>query len=126
MIYFIEAVKYITADPYFLISMGLTSSIGIFIGALLYDGLLDQFRKGLVALLSYTIMLSLTNLTRIVPIIVRGEVHDPNQPFAGLVTIFFVSAFYISGMYLGIRVTLKAHKNRHEGRRIGDKPLSKI
>lgn len=120
MIYFIEALKYVMSDPYFTLSMGFTASIGIFIGALLYDGILPEVKKGIVAIGFYAFLLSMTNFGRILPIIISGDVHDIKQPFAGIATILFVTIFYILGMFIGVFVTNKAHGGKHDDRRKTD------
>ncbi len=126
MNYMIEAIKYVTTDPYFLISMAYVTMTGIFLGALLYDGLLTEAKKGLVVIGSYSLLLMSTNASRILPIIFSGEVHDVRQPFAGIATIGFVSLFYMAGMMLGVLVTNRAHDGRHDERRkINIKDLSK-
>jgi len=117
MSYFLEALQYVYSDTYFLLSMSFTASTGIFIGALLYDGLLPEVKKGMVVLGSYAVLLSMTNFGRIMPIITGGTVHDVRQPFAGIATIIFVTIAYMIGMLIGVWITNKAHKGRHDDRR---------
>lgn len=105
-----ESIKYVTSDPWFGASMGMTASMGIFIGAILFDGLLTEVRKGIVTIISYAFLLGIANYTRIAPIVFSGDFHNPNQPFAGLSTIFFVTIFYCLGMLMGVWVTKLAHK----------------
>lgn len=109
MIYFIESLKYVTSDPYFVLAMSLTSCTGIFIGAVLYGGLMGEARKAIVAVLSYVGLLVASNVSRVLPIIARGGFHETYQPFAGLATILLVTLFYVIGVILGVRVTCRAH-----------------
>ena len=108
----IESIKYVMSDSYFWSAMGLTTCMGLFIGAVLYDGVLKEVKKVLIALGSYCLLILATNLTRIIPIIKAGEVGTSNQPLAGTVTILLVSLFYFAGMVLGVKITNFAHQGR--------------
>lgn len=123
MIYLIEAFKYVTNDSYFWISMSITTCIGIFIGAVLYDGLLNEVKKLVFSILSYAFLILMTNVSRIMPIINSGSVHDTKQPFAGTVTILFVTIFYLFGLWLGVYTVNKAHSGKCDSKRKGDKSL---
>lgn len=126
MNYFIESLTYVVSDQYFLMAMGMTISIGMFIGALLYDGILSDLRKATVSIAMYAMLLVMTNYSRIAPIIFAGDVHDVKQPFAGIVTILTVTIAYLLGLWIGVLTTSKAHKGKHDGRRNGDSLFVKI
>ena len=112
MNYFIASLDYVVGDPYFWLAMGFTTAIGIFVGAVVYDGVLRQAKKGVIVLLSYAFILALTNFSRITPIIIRGEATSFEQPFAGVATILLVTIFYLIGMCLGVKTTNFAHKGK--------------
>jgi RsiW-degrading membrane proteinase PrsW (M82 family) len=101
---------YITSDPFFWPSMSFTTLIGIFIGSVIYDGDMEQIRKALITLCSYCFMLLTVTTTRIMPTI--PFTTHPERPFAGVVTIFLVTIFYILGMFLGVFITRKAHNHK--------------
>lgn len=111
MEYIVEAFKYITSDPYFCLSMGLTTSIGMFVGAVIYDGLLRDVKKAVIVLISYAFLLGATTLARVLPKI-PNEVVNVNQPFAGVETIIIITIFYILGMWFGVKLVNKAGKKR--------------
>jgi hypothetical protein len=111
MDYLIAATRYVVSDQYFLSSMAATTSIGIFIGAIIYNGDLRDLKKGIVSILAYVTVLSMAISTRVVPQL--DELHDAmtkGQPFAGIVTILLVTAFYGFGMLLGVLLVKFAHK----------------
>lgn len=110
MNYLLESFIYVINDPFFWASMSLTSSIGLFIGAVIYDGVLPEVKKGVVVTVTYAFLLSTTNISRILPIISREEVHSTAQPFAGVATILLVTLFYVLGMILGVYITNFAHR----------------
>lgn len=114
MNYLLASINYVSSDQYFWIAMALTVCIGLFIGAVLYDGILKEVKKACVVLCSYCFLLLATNYSRIVPIIYSNNVHDINQPWAGVVTIIFVTFFYLVGMLLGVKVTNLAHKGKEK------------
>lgn len=114
MNYLFESLRYVMTDAYFLPAMGFTCAIGVFIGSLLYDGLLPEVKKAIISIISYAFLVSMTNFGRIVPIVLSGRVHEVKQPFAGIATLVFVTVYYILGMLLGVMITRHAHKGRHE------------
>ena len=110
MNYLIESIKYVTGDQFFWIAMSLTTCSGIYIGAILYDGILDEVKKAAVVITSYTALLLSVNLPRILSVLANTAIHDTYQPFAGTVTIMFVTLFYVLGMILGVRIVCFAHR----------------
>jgi hypothetical protein len=101
---------YVINQDFFWASMGFTTLIGIFIGSVIYDGDMHEMKKGLIALGSYGVMLLISNSTRIIPQIHTTEPQKIYQLFAGLITIGVVTIFYLLGMFLGVVITKKAHK----------------
>ena len=105
-----QAIFYVVSQPFFWASMGFTTLIGIFIGSVIYDGDLEQMKKGLIVLGSYCIILIISTSTRIFPQIAHTPEASSYQLYAGIITIFLVSIFYLLGMALGVVITKKAHK----------------
>jgi len=112
MNYLLSSLEYVINNDYFWVSMAMTTTIGVFIGSVLYDGVLKEVKKVMVVMLSYTLMIVTTNSARILPIINSGNAHSINQPFAGIATTILVTVFYILGMWLGVKITNHAHKGR--------------
>jgi surface polysaccharide O-acyltransferase-like enzyme len=105
-----ETITYIVNQDFFWASMGFTTLIGIFIGSVIYDGDMQQMKKGLIALGSYCLMLVISTSTRIIPQIYTTAPEKTYQLFAGMTTITIVTFFYLLGMFLGVVITKKAHK----------------
>ena len=110
MIYITDAFYYVIQDPYFFPAMTSVVMIGIFIGATIFDGNLRLSRKYILTLFTYSLLLSLVNLSRVIPRIVNGGIIQTQQPLAGTLTNLFVSVAYLAGMYIGVWITKKAHK----------------
>lgn len=110
MNFLIESIKYIVGDYYFIPSMGVVAMMGIFIGAIIYNGDVKEIKKGLAVLLTYASLLVMANISRILPIL--SYTRNTYQPLAGMATIGFVTIFYFLGMILGVLITKKAHCNK--------------
>ena len=104
------AFEYVIRQPFFWASMGFTTLIGIFIGSVIYDGDMKEMKKGIIALGSYCVIIITTNTTRVIPQIATTLPAKTYQLFASVVTIAIVSVFYLLGMYLGVVITKKAHR----------------
>jgi hypothetical protein len=105
------AIKYVMSDLYFVPSMAVTVMVGIFIGSVIYDGILVEVKKAMLAIASYSLLITMTSMARITPKIPTATDTTSPQFFAGVVTILLVTLFYLFGMWLGVRVTNRAHKN---------------
>lgn len=109
---FTDAFRYVINDSYFWLSMAFTTSCGVFVGSVLYDGVLREIKKAVVVLGSYAVLLVMTTLARVLPIVTSPGYHpsQSGQPMAGVVTILLVTTFYLFGIWLGVFITKKAHK----------------
>ena len=103
-------INYVVRDMFFWPAMAFTTTIGIFIGAVIYDGLLEDIKKMVLSLSVYGLIIATVNLTRVIPHMGNGDVTDPTKPLASVVTLILVTAFYLLGMYIGVRMVNKAHK----------------
>ena len=103
-------INYVIWDTFFWPAMAFTTTIGVFIGAVIYDGLLDEIKKMVLSLTVYGLIIATVNLTRIVPHLSNGDVTDPTRPLASIATLLLVTIFYLLGMYIGVRMVNKAHK----------------
>ena len=106
----IESIKYVVSDYYFVPSMAIVTMMGIFIGAVIYNGDVKEIRKVIAVVLTYALLLAMANLSRIIPLLDTAETSY--QPFAGITTLLFVTLFYVLGMFWGVYLTKKAHKGK--------------
>ena len=111
MNFILAATVYITTDPFFWASMAFTTMVGIFIGAVIYNGDVKEIRKALIALASYCVLIIITNASRVFPQLDKVTPDLSYMPFAGIVTIVIVTFFYLLGMVIGVRITKHAHRN---------------
>jgi hypothetical protein len=99
-------IKYVVSDSYFWPSMAFTTMVGLFIGAIIYNGDISQVKKMIASLLSYMVLIVTVNLTRVIPQVTSDQI----KPLASLVTIIFVTLFYLIGTYAGVLITKRANK----------------
>lgn len=107
----LESLIYVMSHEYFLISMAATTMIGIFLGATLYDGMLDRFGKALISLVSYGLLMAATTSTRVIPL-VEADTFKVHHPFSGVATVLTVSLFYFVGMGIGVFTTYLINKKK--------------
>lgn len=103
-------INYVIWDTFFWPAMAFTTIIGIFIGAVIYDGLLEDIKKMILSLTVYGLIIATVNITRIIPKFVDHSIVDPSKPLASTVTLILVTLFYLLGMYIGVQMVNKAHR----------------
>jgi drug/metabolite transporter (DMT)-like permease len=108
--FILTAFRYVTTDPFFWPSMAFTVMVGIFIGAVTFNGDLEQIKKVIFSLLCYTALITSVNLSRILPQI--GPSTPPQHPFATTVVVILVTLFYLLGMFIGVALVKKARGKR--------------
>jgi len=109
---------YVSGASFFWASMGFTTAVAMFVGAIIYDGEIPRVKRGLVSVLAYGGMLTWTTLARTIPIYFeKFHSQDPatfkmneGQIFANPVTILFITLFWLLGIYLGVKIINKVHK----------------
>lgn len=106
----LQSLVYVISDPFFWPAMAFTTIVGIFMGAVIFDGDSQQARKTLFALIFYILLVASVNLSRTLPQISSGVAADPYKPIASVVATILVSIFYLSGVYLGVKIVKRAHK----------------
>jgi hypothetical protein len=111
----LSTLEYILGAPYFWGAMGFTTAIGMFTGALLYDGRIDQTGKGILSVLSYASMIIWMNLTRVSNIL-HGNLdigHSQiGMAFAGTATVIAVTIAWLVGMLLGVLIINIKYKEK--------------
>ena len=106
----LDNIVYVIGSQYFWGSMGFTTAIAMFVGALIYDGTLNDLKKGLATLLSYVALIIFTDLSRIIP---RLETISPGHNswiFGGVVTLVLITLFYATGLGLGVFLFSRAKR----------------
>jgi hypothetical protein len=109
MNFIIPSFLYVVADTFFWPSMGMTVTIGIFIGSVLYDGILSDVKKMMISLVCYAVLIAAVNLSRVIPQLSIMDGSKAYQPFASIMTLLLVSIFYAIGAFMGVWITKKAH-----------------
>jgi hypothetical protein len=104
-----DIIEYIVMAPFFWQSMGFTTAIAMFVGAVIYNGDLNQARKGIISVTSYAIMILWVIFSRIFNIYDFSDpTFKPAMAFASIITIAFVSFFWLVGIIFGVFI----YKNR--------------
>jgi len=94
---------YITNAPLFWGSMGFTTAIAMFVGATIFDGHIEQAKKGMVAVGTYVFMLLWVTILRVNDTIIHSKIPTRNQmAYAGVATIFVISFFWVFGVFIGV------------------------
>lgn len=102
------AFAYVVNDPWFWPAMAFTVMTGIYIGAGLFNGDRTEIKKALITLGSLVALILATNLPRIMA---NNSISPtPERSFASSVTTLLVSVFYLSGIWLGVKIVNRAHK----------------
>lgn len=100
------SIQYVINAPYFWQTMFSTSLCSVFLGATLYNGDLAKLAKGMITIIPYTILLIAVNIIRLT----SNPINNPVLAYAGVITIFFLTIFYILGLILGVEVVKLAHR----------------
>lgn len=108
-----QSINYVTSAQFFYPSMGMTAMTSIFIGAAFYNGEIRAMWKGAIAIGSYAGLLLLTTISRIIQTLQNSNIeHSPAyMAYAGVVTIFFLTIYYILGMIIGVYTVKRVRKN---------------
>lgn len=109
----IRTLVYVTYAPYFWPSMGFTTAIAMFVGAMIYDGQLNQVKKGLLSVGSYVAMLLWVTLSRVVTMAQRTPDRVSEMTFAGIATILLITFFWVLGVFLGVWIISQKYQGQH-------------
>jgi hypothetical protein len=107
----LATMNYVTNASFFYPSMGLTAGTAIWIGAAIYNGDVKTMYKGVITLGAYVVLLLTTTFPRISQAIGTGAVPVNMTNYAGPVTIFFVTLYYLLGMIIGVYTVQRVHKH---------------
>lgn len=106
MIILFDTLLYVINAPYFWGSMGFTVAMAMLIGAYIFDGNIDDAKKGVAVVSSYGMMIVWLMLCRIYDT-TNGfkTLHFSSRPelaFAGIVTVLCVTVAWLFGLVLGV------------------------
>lgn len=105
IILFMKSMEYVANQNLFWGSMGFTVAIAIFVGAMLFDGNIEQSKKGMVAVGTYAFMLVWTTGVRILPnAIERDFVYNDGRALASIATIVYITLFWMIGVMIGVNI----------------------
>jgi len=112
-----QAVIYVTNAPFFWGSMGFTVAIAMFSGVLLYDGHLNQIKKGFVSVVSYASIIFWVTISRVLqttsnPEFMNQTVH-PEYAYAGAISLIFITLSWLLGILIGVLIFRYKYKGRH-------------
>jgi hypothetical protein len=109
----LQSASYVINASGFYPAMGMTAMTSIFIGAAIYNGELKQATKGMITVGSYAALLLMTNLPRIFDKLSDISTQEHNaMAYAGSVTIFFLTIWYLLGMIIGVYTVQQARKHK--------------
>lgn len=111
----LEGIEYATKAPYFWGSMGFTTATAMYVGAAIYDGQLDQIKKALISVLSYSFLLIWTTFSRLMHTMSLdpSEILHPERPIGNLVALICVTVAWVFGITLGVLVFRLKYGGRH-------------
>lgn len=110
------SLTYISQAPYFWLSMGMVCAIAMFIGAIIYDGELENAYKGIISVGMYGFFLFQIIFTRVSANYGALSVSlSPAQVYANLTTVIVVSIGWLIGIGIGVYASSLYHT--HPGSR---------
>lgn len=91
--------QYISGFPYFWGSMGFTTAVAMFVGALIYNGNAKTLAKGFITIFSYMFLLLLVTGNRVFP---QLTPENASTALGSFTTILVITPFYCLGLLLGV------------------------
>lgn len=99
----LDSLIYVANQNMFWGAMGFTTAMAMFIGVILYDGNVNESRKGIVAVLIYAGMILWTTSIRVIPNAVnRNFIYSNGRPFATIATVIYITIAWVIGIYIGV------------------------
>jgi len=107
----LQSLNYVTTAHFFWASMGSTTALGMFIGAILFDGNLKQLSKGLFTIISYAGMLMWALSSRAFEAL--STTSTPDRAFASTITVVLITLAWTIGVLSGVFVLRFKYRNKH-------------
>jgi hypothetical protein len=106
-----RSIAYVMQTPFFWQAMATVTIVAMIIGTMVYNGDLDKLWRGMLAIMTYGLLILFTTGTRIYSLTRFTFTDAPKgQTFAGISTIFLVTIFYLIGLFLGYAAHKLARK----------------
>lgn len=96
-----ESFVFVSNGLFFWQAMAMVTIISMLIGSILYNGDINMAKKATLVVSSYAVMLLFTTFARIYDNTGLHFVNHRNA-YAGMVTTFCITLFYIAGIFLGV------------------------
>lgn len=108
---FLLGIKYVINAPFFYYGMSGTVLGGLWIGASIYDNILEAW-KGALIVFGYAAFLLITTVPRVLNSIKDTSLKhsSPGMEYAGIITILFILLYYVLGMLIGAYTIHRARK----------------
>ncbi len=98
----LATIIYITEAPYFWVTMGSISAVSIFVGAILYDGILPVAFKGTIAIILYASLIFATHMIRASNSINIKQLTVSEMSYASPIALVIITIFWVAGVMLGV------------------------
>jgi len=109
-------IQYVIGAPYFWQSIGFITAVGMFIGAIIFDGHMKMVQKAILSTVIYASLLIFMNINRIFGYFSSPEIYVTTHSLASTVTTAIVTLAYSFGMVLGVWI-LSRKKEKYEANR---------
>ena len=103
---------YMSQSPYFWLSMGMTTAVAMFVGAIIYDGDLGAMNKGIISVGFYAAFLLQVSYSRASNyLFLTGKIAN-HQTYANILTVLFLTMFWVIGIFLGVYISCKVRERK--------------
>jgi len=109
-----QSIQYVISAPAFWHTMGVITATAIVVGAVIHNGDLKSLGKIMLTLLTYGVFIFSVDAVRIYSVLLERGITDHAKAYAGLITIVFVTFFYLLGIAIGVLTVHKAHESVRE------------
>lgn len=108
---FLLGIKYVINAPFFYYGMSGTVLGGLWIGASIYDNMMEAW-KGMFIVMGYAGFLLITTVPRVLDSIGDTSLKhsSPGMEYAGIITTLFILMYYILGMLIGAYTLHRARR----------------
>lgn len=109
----IQAIEYVVTGLFFWQAMAMVTILAMMIGSTICNGDFKSYIKATILIISYSSLLLLTSLARIIGNNGLGEKPELTyQALAGVTTIILITLFYLIGLFLGVYAHNRSRKGR--------------
>lgn len=89
----------------------MTAAASIFLGAAFYNGEIKQMWKAVIVVCTYAALLLLAITSRVAEALNNPSLpHTTHLAYASSITIFFLTAYYILGLIIGVYTVQRAKR----------------